>query len=406
MAKVFIEETTLTAIGDAIRGKTGKTELIDPVNMGTEIASIETGGGDVEISDVVISGNAQYACAGAIAGTFIELYPTKVTTKNLTELSYMFYNYTGSYIPFDLNVSSSSRTTSMFSDASNLKATPAIDCKHTTPQAMSYMFNYCGSLTDVGPVTNAYPDSIENMFNMCKRLRELPDNFFDTWDFSRLLEYSYANLASVFSGCYSLRALPKSFFEKLSPGPKSGFAFYCHLYNLGHNCTVMDEMTDIPLIHESITMTSDIFYQAFSGASRMKRITFATNEDGTPKVCKWYSQYLNLCNELGWVNEYANKIDNYNSGITYATRVTDDASYQALKNDPDWWTTDVAYSRYNHDSAVETINSLPDTSGGTNNVILFKSGAGSRTDGGAINTLTEEEIAVAAAKGWTVTFAD
>ena len=65
------------------------------------------------------------------------------------------------------------------------------------------------------------------------------------------------------------------------------------------------------------------------------------------------------------------------------------------------------YSRYNHDSAVETINSLPDTSeylasaGGTN-TIKFKGVAGMKTDGGAINTLTEEEIAVAAAKGWTV----
>ena len=79
-----------------------------------------------------------------------------------------------------------------------------------------------------------------------------------------------------------------------------------------------------------------------------------------------------------------------------------------LKNDPDWFTCNVAYSRYNHDSAVATINSLPDTSaylataGGTN-TIKFKGAAGEKTDGGAINTLTAEEIAVAAAKGWTVT---
>jgi hypothetical protein len=67
------------------------------------------------------------------------------------------------------------------------------------------------------------------------------------------------------------------------------------------------------------------------------------------------------------------------------------------------------YSRYNHDSAVETINSLPDTSaylaenGGTN-TIQFNSVSGKLTDGGAINTLTEEEIAVAVARGWTVSF--
>ena len=91
------------------------------------------------------------------------------------------------------------------------------------------------------------------------------------------------------------------------------------------------------------------------------------------------------------------------------TEITDDASYQLLKDNEDSWTTSSAYSRYNHDSAVETINTLPDTSaylaesGGTTNIIVFEGASGSATDGGAINTLTEAEIAVAAAKGWTVT---
>jgi hypothetical protein len=103
------------------------------------------------------------------------------------------------------------------------------------------------------------------------------------------------------------------------------------------------------------------------------------------------------------------RVLNYNSGITADKEVKDDATYQALKNDPDWFATKIEYSRYNHDSAVNTINSLPDTSaylaanGGTN-TIKFQGASGSLTDGGAINTLTEEEIAVAAAKGWTVTF--
>jgi hypothetical protein len=45
MSKVFIEETTLTAIGDAIREKTGKSDLIAPGSMPQEIKSITTGGG-------------------------------------------------------------------------------------------------------------------------------------------------------------------------------------------------------------------------------------------------------------------------------------------------------------------------------------------------------------------------
>ena len=59
---------------------------------------------------------------------------------------------------------------------------------------------------------------------------------------------------------------------------------------------------------------------------------------------------------------------------------------------------------------METINSLPvvqKASSTDNNtfIIKFKGNAGSATDGGAINTMTEEEIAVATSRGWTVTLA-
>ena len=45
MAKIFIEESTLSAIGNSIRAKTGKTNMIPPLNMPAEIASIQTGDG-------------------------------------------------------------------------------------------------------------------------------------------------------------------------------------------------------------------------------------------------------------------------------------------------------------------------------------------------------------------------
>ena len=58
---------------------------------------------------------------------------------------------------------------------------------------------------------------------------------------------------------------------------------------------------------------------------------------------------------------------------------------------------------------VNTINSLPNTSaflstnGGTN-IIKFKSNQGDSSPWGGASNLTEEEIAVATAKGWTVSF--
>lgn len=46
MAEYLIQDTTLTAIADAIRAKTGGTDPIDPADMATEINCIETGTGN------------------------------------------------------------------------------------------------------------------------------------------------------------------------------------------------------------------------------------------------------------------------------------------------------------------------------------------------------------------------
>lgn len=130
---------------------------------------------------------------------------------------------------------------------------------------------------------------------------------------------------------------------------------------------------------------------------------FTLKDDGTPYIVQWNNQTIDLTEYIGFCG-YTDWITSYNSGITADKQVSDSSTYNTLKNDPDWFTTDINYSRYNHTSAVNTINSLPDTSaylttnGGTN-TIKFKGAAGALTDGGAINTLTEEEIAVAVSKG-------
>lgn len=51
MANVFIEESTMQAIGNAIRSKTGKSALILPSNMPTEIRAISTSTGIDTSSD-------------------------------------------------------------------------------------------------------------------------------------------------------------------------------------------------------------------------------------------------------------------------------------------------------------------------------------------------------------------
>ena len=105
----------------------------------------------------------------------------------------------------------------------------------------------------------------------------------------------------------------------------------------------------------------------------------------------------------------------YNSGITTDNLVNATNIWRDEKDsNPDWYATSYSYSRYNLDSAIATINSLPDTSAYGTNTIKFKGDAGnselegSQSEGHifrAINNLTEEQIAIAAAKGWTVSLA-
>ena len=207
----------------------------------------------------------------------------------------------------------------------------------------------------------------------------------------------------MFNNCYSLRSVPMNLIKSGNPYIYYSYSYY---YNGFNCCYTLDELINLPIPYTKATWTDNAFYNTFYYCSRLKKATFALN-NGVPYTVTWKSQVINLSDYVGYFH-YEKDILDYNSGITADKKVTDDASYQLLKNDPDWFTTNVAYSRYNHDSAVATINSLPDTSaylataGGTN-TIKFKGQAGASTDGGAINTLTEEEIAVAAAKGWTVT---
>ena len=171
--------------------------------------------------------------------------------------------------------------------------------------------------------------------------------------------------------------------------------YYAYFSGSFGYCTVLDELLELPVPYTR-AWTSNAFSGFCENAHRIKNITFASTG-----AKQWKNQNIDLSSNRGY-----GKVDIGVIGVD--KRVVDDASYAALKNDPDWWTNNISYSRYNHDSAVATINSLPDTSeylaanGGTN-TITFKGAAGEKTDGGAINTLTAEEIAVAAAKGWTVT---
>ena len=344
------------------------------------------GGGELPTEAFAISGSCNYRFAYNHWNWFIDTYGSAVTTDLITSAQYMFASSTNlTKIPFKINFRNS--------------ATGAND--------MSYMFYYCNKLEEIPKINNPRVGARNNIFSNCYMVRSIPDSIFESWDWSYLdsLATSYsANASSMFQRCYSLRQIPMVMMSHANKMAGYSYSHYCQAFEL---CFALDEIVDLPVLCHDAAWTSNTFSNTFTQCSRVKNITFALN-NGEPHVVKWKGQTIDLTAAVGFAQSDSD-ITAYNSGITADKKVHNASTYQALKNDPDWYTINVAYSRYNHDSAVATINSLPDTSaylataGGTN-TIKFKGESGSATDGGAINTLTEEEIAVATAKGWTVTF--
>ena len=381
MSKYVIDSSTLTSIADAVRTKGGTTDPIVVSDIPTAITNLPSGGGgDLPEEAFTISGNCSYRFANNGWNWFIEKFGDKITTEKISSAQYMFPNVSLEKIPFDINLSTSGNINidNIFYN-SNIKTLPYIN----------------------GKIQNA-----AHLFDYCKYLNSIPEDWAEHIDWSYFQSYTYSTRGYIFQYCNSLRHIPESLMAVLYGTVGTGVTTVSH-YCQFNCCYSLDEINNV--VPHQATLTANRLASMFFSCWRLKNATFALQDDGTPYTVNWKSQVADLTSNVGYAFENNKSyILDYNSGITADKEVTNYATYQALKNDPDWFTCDVNYSRYNHDSAVATINSLPDTSaylataGGTN-TIKFRGQAGASTDGGAINTLTEEEIAVAAAKGWTVT---
>ena len=371
MANVLVNDTSLTAIGNAIRGKNGETTLYKPAEMATAITNLPSGGGGGP-DPIVITGNADYYCAySKLALEYIRLFGNTITTENITSASDMFYNYRGGTIPFALNYDPNVSVTLFrcFQDCTNLKSLPIMN--NLVPGELRYAFAGCFSLTNI--------DNFVNSINWEKTTENLRSSF-------------------LFLDCARLQSIPISLFNNIALKQSNTSNSWVYWYRSFDGCHSLKELKNLP-IPSSTTFNSNSFASAFNGCWSLRALTFTT-DNGSPYIVNWKKQTIDLT-----YTGYANS-----SGLAYFDRdkeVSDAETYNALKNDPDWWSMSAAYSHYNHNSAVATINSLPDTSayiassGGTN-TIKFKGEMGSGTDEGAISNLTAEEIAVATAKGWTV----
>lgn len=403
----------LTNIADAIRNKTGKTELLTLDEMPVEIESIQGGGGEeplfTERQDVSVSSSASsgFLSDKASDGYWdddwrVSYYPVFLKTLKYVNLK-----------PYNINkiaYTASEKLTDQLKDLviSGLSGDNA------------YRAFYGASYLTHAPVITGSIQQTCGMFQGCVRLKDVSGlanlKISSSYVYSTSAEYYKS---SMFANCYALRNIPSTFLTEIGRYPVIGYQSTTAYgdrsayYNTFRSCYSLDEIVDMGVFKgPKMSMSSNMFTEHVHYCARLKRYTFETNEDGTPIQLGgdnvdypfvMLNQTLDFSTYVGYCSTGTafTNLQSY-GGFTTDTQVVDDATYQALKDNPDYWTTDINYARYNHDSAVETINSLPIYTSGKN-TIKFKGAAGALTDGGAINTLTEEEIAVAAAKGWTVT---
>ena len=372
MANVIINDTNLTNIANAIRGKNGLTETYKPSEMAAAITAIPTGGGGGNATLPTELSGAIYLNNGGIWDWYFEAVPSCIINGNGEQAQYAF-------------------TDSVLENLSHITI-------RNIQLSCQYMFEGCKNLKTLPTIygkNGEVPSYCQQMFRYCYKLREIPEDLFKYEDGSPALDNngtSLRNIQNMFEECCSLRALPN-----LSKRMNSTQGYPSTYYN----CYVVDEITGIPVT--TANLTSNKMSYMFNNCHRARHITFAVQDDGTPYTASWKDQVLDLSVQVGWdASTNSSHTIGYNSGLTVANQYGN--SEPAKRDEVDSWTTQYGVSRYGKDSAIETIASLPDTSAYGTNTIKFSGNAGSNTIHGAINTMTEEQIAVATAKGWTVSF--
>lgn len=412
MSKYVIDNETLSSIGNAIRSKTGKSDLIAPGNMPEEIESIKAGGGSSLPSEITLSEEDPGTCLFGFdrANPYLDTStPVKVNCYKIQNIFHRNPNIENTDL-FELNCVNSEQIyiSNLFFGCTNLK------------RVKSYGENGLISINPniVFDTSLAQRIELTDLFSNCYSLIDANGLFTDEEALAKCIDKyifrneSGINFYGVFSNCYSLREVP-TWFKKIKI---KNFAYVtttannCGFQNTFLNCFALDEATDLPIVFTYLnrTVTENLFFNAFTNAGRLKRITFETPTNGAPVYpLAWQNQVIDLTS-TGWIpEEYEADFLKY-SNITSSKKVSSSSSYNQLKNDPDWYTCRDGYSRFNRASAVELFNSLPDTkqyaTSSTPNTIKLLSSAGVYTEGGAMKNLTSSEIAIATSKGWTVTF--
>ena len=313
--------------------------------------------------------------------------PETVKTDNGTSLNNMFSGCSSlREIPENIKTDNGTNFSYMFNGCSSLKEIPET-VKTDNGTNFTWMFAYCPLLKEIPEtIKTDNGTNIENMFYGCSSLREIPET---------IKTDKCSSLAGVFSYCFSLVTIPETI--KTS-----------HITSFSMTFNTCSSLRELPKNFNTDSATS--LSSAFSGCTSLKEIPYLN----TSKVSA-YNFSSSLPSGTGLIklkNFILNPSISYPSvpnsscltdlsmdisGCTQSQLTAMPNSLPSLTNFESLGSIDVAmnFSKcpyLTHASLMNILNSLSEV---TSTLKLTL---------GEINLakLTEEEIAIATSKGWSI----
>ena len=365
MANVLVEENSLTEIATAIRNKNKETTTYKPNEMANAISNIETGGGGItpegtkEITENGLYDVTNYASANVNVPTS---EPSKLGTKTITENG--TYNASSDnldgYSSVSVNVASSGGSDNFEAEYTGTETNSSYFLKlilkkippTSTPRLLSayQMFYECKNLVEIGYFNTSNVTNMQSMFQYCEKLPSIP-----------LIDTGKAtNVSQMFMGCSKLKTIPQLNIGKTTT-----------VENMFYNCK---SLLEVPTLNtQNATTMRNFFYSCTElqkiGTYKADKVTDVRN-------------MFTACQNLHTMGGFQNL------GSAFLTSRAANYSYYKLDLSPCVSLT--------HESLMNVINNLYDiaTKGcKTQDLVL-----GSYN----LSKLTEDEIAIATTKGWTV----
>ena len=200
MAKYVIEDTTLTNIASAIREKTGKSDLLLPSQMPSEIQSISGGGGDTDYQLNVDMKWAKQVCIDDVQEGF---------TYKVLEMISDGYVYHDIVVPSGGAVKTSDGGYYTSNDKHTWDDTNARIPEYYQNMKLRWIITYYTSETTAS--FSLYDDVIYAVIDGLKHSNKDFQNHYSLEYFEYINGGSYTGTSfnSMFSSCYSLQTIPQ-----------------------------------------------------------------------------------------------------------------------------------------------------------------------------------------------------